>query len=45
MQQLPFADRPEDAGVSSQGILDFIAAREEAGVETHALWVLLKTNY
>ena len=40
MQQLPFAARPEDAGVSSQGILDFIAAREEAGVETHALWVV-----
>lgn len=40
MQQLPFAVRPEDAGVSSQGILDYIAAREEAGLEHHAIWVM-----
>jgi len=40
MQQLPFAARPEDAGVSSQGILDYIAAREEAGLEHHAIWVI-----
>jgi len=40
MQQLPFAARPEDAGISSRGILDYIAAREEAGIEPHALWVI-----
>ncbi|MBQ2954431.1 MAG: serine hydrolase [Clostridia bacterium] len=40
MQQLPFAARPEDAGVSSQGILDYIAAREDAGLEHHAIWVI-----
>lgn len=40
MQELLYAKRPEDVGVSSQGILDFIAAREKAGVETHALWVI-----
>lgn len=40
MQQLSFAARPEDAGISSQGILDYIAAREEAGLEHHALWVI-----
>ena len=40
MQMLPFAACPEDAGVSSQGILNYIAAREEAGIEPHALWVI-----
>ena len=40
MQQLLYAARPEDAGVSSRGILDYIAAREEAGIEPHALWVV-----
>ena len=40
MQHMPFALRPEDAGVSSQGILDYIAAREEARIEPHAIWVL-----
>ncbi len=40
MQQLTFAARPEDAGVSSKGILDYIAARKEAGIEPHALWVI-----
>lgn len=40
MQQLSFAARPEDAGVSSQGILDYIEAREKLGIEPHALWVV-----
>ncbi len=40
MHHLPFAAHPEDAGVSSQGILDYIAAREDAGLEHHALWVI-----
>ena len=40
MQQLPHAARPEDAGVSSQGILNYIKAREEAGLEHHAIWVM-----
>ena len=40
MQKLCFAARPEDVGVSSQGILDYIAAREEAGLEHHAIWVI-----
>ena len=40
MQKLSFAARPEDAGVSSQGILDYIAARAEAGLEHHAIWVI-----
>lgn len=40
MQQLPFAARPEDVGVSSQGILNYIAARQQAGIEHHAVWVI-----
>ncbi len=40
MQKLFFAARPEDAGISSRGILDYIAAREEAGLEHHAIWVM-----
>ena len=40
MQQLPLARCPEEAGVSSRGILEYIAARAEAGIEPHALWVL-----
>ena len=40
MQHLCYAARPEDAGVSSQGIIDYIAAREQAGIEPHALWVI-----
>ena len=40
MQQLEYVRYPEEAGVSSKGILDYIAAREEAGLEHHAIWVL-----
>ena len=40
MQQLEHVRRPEEANVSSQGILNYIAAREEAGIEPHALWVI-----
>lgn len=40
MQQLPFAARPEDAGVSSRGILDYIAGRAGMGIEPHAVWIL-----
>ncbi len=31
---------PEEAGISSQGICNYIAAREEAGLEHHAIWVM-----
>lgn len=40
MQQLEHVRFPEEAGVSSRGILNYIAAREEAGLEHHAIWVL-----
>ena len=40
MQKLPCVRRPEDAGVSSAGILNYIAARNEAGLEHHALWLI-----
>ncbi len=40
MQQLEHVRFPEEAGVSSQGILNYIAAREEAKLEHHAIWVL-----
>ena len=39
MQQLEHVRYPEEAGISSQGILNYIAAREEAGLEHHAIWV------
>ena len=37
MQNLEHVRFPEEAGVSSQGILNYIAAREEAGLEHHAI--------
>ena len=40
MQTLEHVRFPEEAGVSSQGILNYIAAREEAKLEHHAIWVL-----
>ena len=40
MQQLEYVRLPEDAGISSKGILNYIAAREAAGLEHHAIWVL-----
>ncbi len=40
MQELYAVSRPEEAGVSSRGILNYIAAREEAGLEHHAIWVM-----
>jgi len=40
MQQLEHVRFPEEAGISSQGILNYIAAREAAGLEHHAIWVL-----
>ena len=40
MQQLEHVRFPEEAGVSSRGILNYIAARKEAGLEHHAIWVL-----
>ena len=40
MQQLEHVRFPEEAGISSQGILNYIAAREEAGLEHHAIWVM-----
>ena len=40
MQQLSHVRFPEEASLSSQGILNYIAAREEAGLEHHAIWVL-----
>ena len=51
MQQLSHVRFPEEASLSSQGILNYIAAREEAGLEHHAIWVLrhgkvaVKLNY
>ena len=38
MQKLEAVRFPEEAGVSSTGILSYIAAREEAGQEHHAIW-------
>lgn len=40
MQQLESVCRPEDAGVSSAGLLSYLNAREAAGVEHHAIWVI-----
>ncbi len=40
MQQLEHVRYPEEAGVSSQGIRNYIAAREEAGLQHHAIWVM-----
>ena len=40
MQQLEHVRFPEEAGVSSAGILSYIKARKEAGLEHHAIWVL-----
>ena len=40
MQTLEHVRFPEDAGVSSTGILSYIKAREEAKLEHHAIWVL-----
>ena len=40
MQTLEHVRFPEEAGVSSAGILSYIKAREEAGLEHHAIWVL-----
>ena len=40
MQHLEHVRFPEEAGISSQGILNYIAAREAAGLEHHAIWVL-----
>ena len=40
MQQLEHVRFPEEARISSQGILNYIAAREEAGLEHHAIWVM-----
>ena len=40
MQQLEHGRFPEEAGVSSAGILSYIKARKEAGLEHHAIWVL-----
>lgn len=40
MQKLEYARFPEEVGVSSQGILDYITARDEAKLEHHAIWVL-----
>ncbi len=40
MKTLETVRFPEEAGVSSQGILNYIAAREEAGLEHHAIWVM-----
>ena len=40
MQQLEHVRFPEEAGISSQGILNYIAAREAAGLEHHAIWVM-----
>ncbi len=40
MQQLEHVRYPEEVGVSSQGILNYIAAREEAGLQHHAIWVM-----
>ena len=40
MQKLETVRFPEEAGVSSNGILSYIKAREEAGLEHHAIWVM-----
>ena len=40
MQQLEHVRFPEEAGISSQGILNYIVAREAAGLEHHAIWVM-----
>ena len=40
MQALESVRFPEEAGVSSRGILNYIAAREATGLEHHAIWVL-----
>ncbi len=40
MQELERVHFPEEAGVSSAGILSYIEAREAAGLEHHAIWVL-----
>lgn len=40
MQQLEHVRFPEEAGVSSAGLLAYLNAREEAGLEHHAIWVL-----
>ena len=40
MQQLEHVRYPEETGISSRGILNYIAAREEARLEHHAIWVL-----
>ena len=40
MQRLEHVRFPEEAGISSQGILNYIAAREKAGLEHHAMWVM-----
>ena len=40
MQMLPYVSRPEDAGISSRGILNYLDAVKEAGLEHHAVWVL-----
>ena len=40
MQQLEHVRFPEEAGVSSAGILSYIKARGEAGLEHHAIWVM-----
>ena len=44
MQQLEHVRFPEEAGISSKGILNYIAAREEAGLEHHAIRVLRHAN-
>lgn len=40
MQKLETVRFPEEAGVSSNGILSYIKAHEEAGLEHHAIWVM-----
>lgn len=40
MQQLEHVRHPEDAGISSAGLLAYLNAREAAGVEHHAIWVI-----
>ena len=42
MHGLPHAATPEEAGISSQGILDFIDRAEKQGLEFHSLMVLHK---
>lgn len=38
--RIPRADRPEDVGVSSAGIADFIRCCEENGIENHSLMII-----